>query len=202
MRHRSCVSGHASSIRLLLSSSFSVALFSGLIGVPPASCRQACRFRYKCRTDGHRHRDPNGRVAVNSAAYDVVCFVGKPAIHLPASPAPMDATWPVFARVSALRAGQSRHGRAKPGGRARCVHTRPRAAVGGRHASGEFRRTASGQKRVGSGKAPHGPWRAVGAHNGPHERKAFHLLCRDRRSRSFLSSGYDLLIDRGGRRCR
>ncbi|MGF6275363.1 hypothetical protein ABIB38_003761 [Massilia sp. UYP11] len=150
--------------------------FPGLIGVPLASCQEACRFRYKCRTDGHRHRDPNGTVTANSAASGNGCLVAEPSMRLVASSPSVGATWSVFATVSCRRAGQNRHGRAKPGGRARCGHTRRRVALEGRRAGAEGRRRTNAPWRVGWGKAPHGPGRAVGAHNGPHPRKAFHSL--------------------------
>lgn len=169
-----CTSAGCTSSVRLLSSSFFVTLFSGLTCVPPASCREACRFRYTCRTAGNRHRDPNGKAAGNSAASGFGCFVVRPAIHLGASSSVVDATSPAFARASAHRAGQSRHGRAKPDGRAWRAHTRRRATADGRREGGGGHRPASAPWRVGWGKAPRGPWRAVAAHNGTPERKAFH----------------------------
>jgi len=170
----------------------------GLIGCLRRPAGRLRRFRCKCRIAGHRHRDPNCRAGANPAAsfagnvagYGSGCFVEKPAIPVAVRWLVALATWPAFARAPAGRTAQSRRGRARPGDCAWCAQTRRRAAADDRGASGGGRRRASAPWRVGWGKAPPGPWRAVGARSTLLGRKAFHLLCRDRRSRSFLSSGY------------
>jgi hypothetical protein len=99
-----------------------------------------------------------------------------------------DATCSAYAGASVFRTGRNRRARARPGARARGGHTRRRVRWAGWLEVGKSH-SASARWQVVLEKAPRCLQQDAGAHSTPLERKAFHLLCRDRRSRSFLFSG-------------